>query len=74
MEEWELRYLHEKAIRDSQCVSQGVEVPIDPEYGILTAPPRRLFMKFNGKTFWAEMEKRGHSMCEFKTCKCRHSK
>lgn len=70
MEEWELRYLHEKAMRDSQCVSRGIEIPEDPEYGTLAAAPTKLFMKFIGKKFWKEMDDRGHDMCEFARCKC----
>lgn len=71
MEDWKIRYLHEKAIRDSQCVSRGIDIPEDPEFGTLTAPPKNLFRYFNGRTFWKEMDDRGHSSFDLMKCKCR---
>jgi len=72
MQDWEYRYQHDKAVRDSQCVSLGVDIP-DDQYGRLTVPDN-LFMRYKGREFWAEMNKRGHTAGDFDRCGCKPKK
>jgi len=69
MQDWEVRYLHEKAVRDSQCVSRGIDIPEDPRYGVIQIPDN-LFIRFNGEQFWKLFEDHGHTTIEFAKCKC----
>lgn len=69
MQQWEKRYLHEKAARDSQCEALGVPIPKDEKYGVLKHV-QELWRRFNGKEFWSRFESRGHDCAIFEQCKC----
>ena len=69
MENWEKEYLHNKAVLDSQYTSTGKEIPKGIPYGRLKID-KYLWMQFNGKEFWKELNKRGHTTMDFKTCNC----
>ena len=65
---WKVKYEHDKAVRDSQCASLGIEIP-DDEDGQLTIK-KEWFTRHMGKEFWEEMKKRGHSSADFASCNC----
>ena len=69
MKEWELRYLHTKAVRDTHCESLGIEIPEDPGYGILTRVPQ-LNRAWIGDKFWALFNKTDHTSLLFERCAC----
>lgn len=70
MEEWERRYLHEKAVIEIQCASIGLEAPANQGYGRLQRP-RGLWRRFCGPEFWKRMDEAGHTSIDFDECRCK---
>jgi hypothetical protein len=72
-EEWQLRYEHERDVRDCQMESIGLTPLVDDKYGTLKVPPPSIWLRFNGSAFWSLMRKKGHTSCEFDACNCKKS-
>lgn len=70
MQDWEHKYLHTLCVRNACCVSAGVEIPKDPEYGVLRQAPQAAMVNYNGEVFWKYMEGQGHDHAEYHACKC----
>jgi hypothetical protein len=70
LEEWEKRYLHQRDMRDAQCISTGEPVPKDEKYGVIHLN-NKLWRVFRGKEFWEKFEEYGHDSTEFDKCKCK---
>jgi len=68
--DWEIKYLHDRDIVDSQCISLGLEPPEHPEGGVCN-PNKLLFSRIRGPEFWKEFKRRGHTCADFMLCKCR---
>lgn len=69
-EEWELRYEHSRDLQAAQCLSLGLPVPKEKEYGTLKLV-KGLWRKFAGRLFWDQFMKMGHNTPIFDGCKCR---
>ena len=70
MKDWEKRYLHTKAIRDSYYYMHNETPPID-KYGELSPIPKKFRLSFYGIKYWKSMYTLGHDHSDFRQCKCR---
>jgi hypothetical protein len=69
MKEWEKRYEHVKDMRDAQCLAEGIKIPKDEKYGVLTVI-KGLWRSFSGPLFWQHFKDFGHDSTVFEQCKC----
>lgn len=69
MEQWKIKYKHEKACRDAWCLSHGVDIPQDGGSWMLVRP-KEMYNRFDGKKFMAIFKAMGHSRILFKQCSC----
>lgn len=65
---WKARLAHARAVRDAHVQAGNIPKPArpDPEGGIWSYTVRQ----FNGKKFFAALEKSGHTKSVFTDCNC----
>lgn len=69
LERWEVRYHHDRDMRDSQCIANGLPIPNnDPPGGLILI--KNLWARYNGPRFWAAFTKKGHTSTELSKCIC----